>query len=90
MDWRLTSPGLAYNRDEGAAVYFHPASGDTHLVSSLAASLLALLASGVHTEEELECCLGGAEDFGPESPDRARIIDDTLQQLYTIHLIEPV
>ena len=54
MQWRLTSSGMAYNRDEGAVVYYHPASGDTHLISSAAFSLIQSLQAGPLSERALQ------------------------------------
>jgi len=89
MQWRLTSSGMAYNRDEGAVVYYHPASGDTHLISSAAFSLIQSLQGGALTEGALQARL--ADSLGDlESADGQQLLDDMLHELYLIHLVEPV
>jgi PqqD family protein of HPr-rel-A system len=87
MQWRLTSPGLEYNRDEGAVIYFHPASGDTHLISELAASVLFRLATTPCSEEALVAHHADAlVDF--DDQEKAQLIADVLQELEQIDLIE--
>jgi len=53
MEWRLTSPMREYDRDEGMVVFFHPATGNTHLLTDSAAALLRLLASKPLSEADL-------------------------------------
>lgn len=53
MDWRLTSPMREYDRQEGMVVFFHPATGNTHLLTDSAAALLRVLASKPTSEAEL-------------------------------------
>lgn len=88
MAWRLTSPGREYNRDEGLAIYFHPASGNTHLISDLAASVLRVMAAGPLSNEDLVAC--HAEALGElDITERVRLIDDVLRELTIINLVEP-
>jgi len=42
-----------YDRHEGMVVFFHPATGNTHLLTDSAAALLRLLASKPLSEAEL-------------------------------------
>jgi len=79
MNWHLTSPGYEYDRGEDIAVYFHPASGNTHLLSNTAAAVLRALATTDLSSEQL------AMDMGFEAPDLA---DDILFELEKINLVE--
>lgn len=40
MHWHIESPGQFYRDDTDSAVYFNPASGDTHLLGQLAVYVL--------------------------------------------------
>ena len=89
MQWRLTSSGMAYDRDEGAVVYYHPASGDTHLLSSAAFSLIQSLAAGPLSEAALQARL--ADHIGHLEPrDGEQMVDDILHELHLIHVVESV
>ena len=87
MTWRLTSPGREYNRDEGVAIYFHPASGNTHLVSDLAASVLRVMAAGPLSNEDLVAFHAEAlAEVG--ATERPGLIDEILRDLAIIDLVE--
>lgn len=43
MKWHIKSVGEIYNRGERSAIYFDPASGDTHLISDFTAHLLQII-----------------------------------------------
>jgi PqqD family protein of HPr-rel-A system len=90
MNWHLTSPGLEYNRDEGISVYFHCASGDTHLISGLASSLLRSLSVGPQNEDALARSLSQDDTQlqGLDAEATRAAICELLDQLHTIHLVE--
>jgi hypothetical protein len=67
-----------YDRHEGAVVYYHPASGNTHLLTDAAAAILRLLAEKPLSEDELINRIGG------ENP----II--MLEELESFSLVEAV
>lgn len=78
MEWQLTSPGKEYNRNEGVAVYYHCATGNTHLLSALAISVVRDLSSGSRSSEYFE------DHYGDQAA------DTTLHELRKIHLVEVV
>lgn len=45
MRWYVDSPGEFYTCGESTVIYFHPPSGNTHLLSEFAGHLLQLLIS---------------------------------------------
>ncbi|GAB3289804.1 hypothetical protein [Parahaliea aestuarii] len=49
--WELTGPLHFYNRNEGVVVCYHAPSGDTHLISAAAHSLLNRLAEDEPADE---------------------------------------
>jgi len=53
MSWYMHSTGQIFDADEGAIVFFHPESGDTHLLNEFAACILRQLATGPMTTAEL-------------------------------------
>lgn len=78
MEWQLTSPGKEYNRNEGVAVYYHFATGNTHLLSDLAISVLRDLSTVSRSSEFFEGHYG------------EKVTDTTLHELRKIHLVELV
>jgi hypothetical protein len=78
MEWHLTSPGKEYNRNEGIAVYYHCATGNTHLLSDLAISLVRDLSAGPRSSEYFE------EHYGEPAA------DTTLHELRKIDVVEVV
>lgn len=87
MYWRLCAPGRLYDRKEGLAIYFNTASGDTHLINELAATLLGKLAPGPVSQNELLVWLSDVVvDVQPsECPS---ILDKILGELETLRIIE--
>jgi PqqD family protein of HPr-rel-A system len=87
MDWHLTSPGKLYDRNESLLVYFHFASGNTHLISEFAGELLAFLRETPCSSERV-CDRFEGRFTDIDAFDRAQVIDDNLQALEAIDLIE--
>lgn len=87
MHWRLCAPGQLYDRNEGLAVYFDTASGDTHLINGLAAALLGELAPGPVSQDELLAWFAGVvTDVQPsECPS---ILDKILGELQALFIVE--
>lgn len=53
MSWYVHSTGQIFDANEGPVVFFHPESGDTHLLGEFAACVLQQLAAGPMTTGEL-------------------------------------
>lgn len=87
MYWRLCAPGQLYDRNEGLAVYFDTASGDTHLVNGLTAALLGELAPGQVSQEDLLAWLSGVvTDVQPS--ECLPILDKILRELEALFVVE--
>ncbi len=78
MKWRLQSTGRIYDAGEGQVVYFHTASGDTHLLGEFAAHLLELFGEGPRDLAQLldEVAVTGDGTTPPE--DTVRSVVDEL------------
>jgi len=89
MRWRLTSPGKFYDRDEAVVVYFHPASGDTHLLTGFASELLKRLHD---SPVELRSLVDAFPDLEGDIPEDERLdaVEATLDQLAELDLVEQV
>ncbi len=86
MAWRLTSSGREYNCGEGLVVYFHPASGNTHMLNEFAAGVLRELMAGPSTASLLAQC----KDLDVDGTLTAAQVDNVLQELEEIYLVEHV
>lgn len=88
MLWCLTSPGKFYDRGEGVVVYFHPASGDTHLFTDFAVDLLRKLAAG-----PADLAILSEPYFDPAGEvsieEYRDAIEAVLEQLAQLDLVEP-
>ena len=85
MTWRAQTTGRFYDPGEGQVVYFDLASGDTHLLSDVAAHLLRLLQPKPLSLEEL------ATHFDEGSPEEtASALHVVLDELVALNILEPV
>ena len=79
---------MLYDREEPVVVYFHPASGDTHLVSDFAGDVLRQLAVSDLSIEDLVAYYQETLTESSSEADRTTLIQDTLHQLVAVDLVE--
>ena len=89
MKWRACSQGKTYDTGDGFIVYFDPASGNTHLISDVAAYLLAELTIGPLSTEQIQVCLA-AKGVSASAADETNHISAMIQELQSFDLIEPI
>ena len=87
MKWSLSSTGSVYDRDEGASVYYHSSSGNTHLISDFAVRTLQLVDEQSRTMESLNTAI--REDVeGIDDDGCTQMLTDVLSELESLDLIE--
>lgn len=87
MLWHACSEGLIFDRDEGAVVFFDPASGNTHLISDFALEILRILSVSPLSPEAIKKeCADQMVDL--DSDEQNHLIDGMLHELHTLDLIE--
>lgn len=85
MKWRVQSTGRVYDPGEGQVVYFDPRSGDTHLLSDVAAHLLHLLEQGPR------CLTDLAASFDADAADDIdTALREVLAELESLDILEQV
>lgn len=87
MLWHSCSKGFFYDRNEGLAVFFDSASGNTHLVDDLALKILKILSVSPLSPEAIkkECT---DQMVGLASHEQDLLLEDVLHELHSIDLIE--
>jgi PqqD family protein of HPr-rel-A system len=89
MVWSLIAPGQLRFRswdEEGLAVVYNTASGDTHLIESPGIEILQLLQASPHTVNGLAHAMQAMQPVS-EPCDLAPYVTQTLQQLMAIGLV---
>ena len=87
MAWSLSSQGRFYDCGDPLVVYFDPASGNTLLISEVAAFLLERLQAGpLSTSALAELVAQNLESAGDE--DLTDTIESLLQNLESSDLVE--
>jgi len=87
MLWRVCSEGLVFDRDEGVAVFFDSASGNTHLINGFALKILRLLSVSPLSSELIKReCADQMVGLGCDEQDL--LIEDMLNELHSLDLIE--
>jgi len=71
MKWQACFTGLTYDADDGFVVYFDVESGRTHLLSEIAAWLLAELAVNPLSTEQLRSVLSTEWKASPNRRSRS-------------------
>ncbi|NND68291.1 MAG: HPr-rel-A system PqqD family peptide chaperone [Halioglobus sp.] len=85
MKWRAQSTGRVYDPGEGQVVFFDSRSGDTHLLSDVAAHLLQLLDQEPRELAEL------AASFEEDAPgDNEAALLEVLAELEALDILEQV
>ncbi|MCB1679196.1 MAG: HPr-rel-A system PqqD family peptide chaperone [Halioglobus sp.] len=82
MQWYAGTPGEFYDCDEATVVYFHPPSGNTHLITAFAAYLLRELARRPMTLEQLlqyAASATAADDYRSVSCALPGLLQDLVQ-----------
>ena len=88
MSWNIDCPGLLYTCDEGMAVYFDPASGDTHLVSEFAAYLIQRIAEAKRPVDSEELISMITADIEPEDlPELTQAVPGILAELTSLDIV---
>ena len=85
MIWRAQTTGRFYDPGEGQVVYFDLDSGDTHLLSDVAAHLLEMLQDRPLTLEELAANFD--EGTAEETAGALRAV---LEELVALDILEQV
>ncbi len=79
--------GSVYEHDEGVSVYYHPSSGNTHLISDFAVRTLQLIDKQSRTMEALNTAI--REDVeGIDDEGCTQMLNDVLLELESLDLIE--
>jgi len=87
MKWQACSQGLTYDADDGFVVYFDVESGRTHLLSEVAAWLLAELAvNPLSTEQLQERVVDQVESVS--KPEVEKLVEALLLELQSFDLVE--
>ena len=87
MLWHACSEGLVFDRDEGVAVFYDSASGNTHLIDDFALKILRILSiSPLSPETIKKDCADQMTDLTADEQDR--LIEDILHELHSLDLIE--
>lgn len=84
MKWRAQSTGRFYDPGEGQVVYYDPRSGDTHLLSAVAAHLLQLIQQQPRSLGELAASFDEGSRGDTEAALRA-----VLDELVSLDVLEP-
>ncbi|MEM6579639.1 MAG: HPr-rel-A system PqqD family peptide chaperone [Pseudomonadota bacterium] len=87
MRWQVSKLGEFYDRDEDTIVYFDRASGDTHLLSTFAGSLLQELGERTMTVEELASILP-KEAAAVDTDQFEQAVKAVLEDLSVLDIIE--
>lgn len=88
MKWQIGSAGQFYECGDDMVVYFHPASGDTHLISNFAAYLVRQIATVDESLDAREIIELIAGDIEPEDlPELSHSIPDILNELVELDII---
>lgn len=87
MLWHACSEGLVFDRDEGVAVFFDPASGNTHLIDDFALKILRILSVSPLSPEAIKKeCIDQMTDL--DDSEQGQLIDNMLHELHSLDLIE--
>lgn len=87
MLWHSCSKGFFYDRNEGLAVFFDSASGNTHLIDDFALKILKILSASPCSPEAIKKeCTDQMTDLAIYEQDQ--LIDDVLHELHSLDLIE--
>ena len=88
MRWRMTAAGQFYDAGESTVVMFDATSGDTHLISDFAATLLRSLAKSALSTEELAAAIAPLLDSNAD--DRGEIataVRTVLEELRALDIV---
>lgn len=77
--WHIASAGRFYDANEETVIYYDPNSGDTHLLTDLAAFVVEKISGGATTESALLEQL--APHLDGEQVDPKYLLDGVLQEL---------
>ena len=90
MNWQLRAgQRLRMLSDDEETVVYNDLSGDTHLLSGIAASLLERLRQGPADDDSLAGYLAGEWDLDPDMAP-AELASQLLSDLAALSLIEPM
>ncbi len=88
-EWRLTPPaGLHWQHWGDECLFYHAASGDTHLIDPTGAQVLQILQGSPKTLAELLEDLGGSDD-AEATQTISGYIESLLAKLHRLGVIEP-
>ena len=89
MKWQIETPGLFYDNNEEFAVYFDSKTGNTHLVSELAAHLIRQFADRPLDLDDIieKLSLNLSSEDLPELP---KVIPNILNELFALDIVENV
>ena len=88
MTWQIVSPGKFYNCGENTVIYFHPESGNTHLLSAFAGHLLQHLAPQPQDIDQLvEKCASAIPPA--ELPQLNAVITHLMTELVELDIVTP-
>lgn len=85
--WHLQSTGRFYDANEETVIYYDPNSGDTHLLTDLAAFVVEQIGRGVASEAALLEQL--APHLDGESVDAQQLLEGVLQELHHLDIARP-
>lgn len=77
--WHIASAGRFYDANEDTVIYYDPNSGDTHLLTDLAAFVVEKIKSGANSQTALLEHL--APHLDGEQIDPQLLLDGVLQEL---------
>lgn len=90
MNWKLRAgQHLRMLADDEETVVYNDLSGDTHLLSGIAASLLERLRQGPANSDSLAGLLASEWDLGAEIAP-TELAEQLLSELAALSLIEPI
>ena len=90
MLWHADSLGEFYDCNEDTTVYFHPASGNTHLLSNFAAYLLQQLAQQQPLGLDQLITKISPDIDSQDLPELSRALPEILGELVALDVIEPL
>jgi PqqD family protein of HPr-rel-A system len=87
MLWHIESSGLVYDPGEETVIYFDTASGDTHLLTDLAAFVIEEIRKSPVSQDAL------VERIAPlldgEDVDTSRLLEGVLEDLRLLDIARP-
>lgn len=87
MLWQIRSEGRFYDAHEETVIYYDPNSGDTHLLTDLAAFVVEQIAQG--TGEEAGILKALAPHLEGEDVDATELLSGVLQELSHLDIAQP-